>query len=358
MSRVSGMRGILVALHVTCLFAVRQLHRRPAEEPEMQALVSSHARPKLLTFGNVSLPQDEADDVGVQLVTWRVQELVGWVGEGQVVPVGAHGRITSLRESDMTAVVAYASATWRHYVDELYKVVASKYGFEGGQHLEFIGPVPNSGNIGAKALGMVQAFHEATDHVSWWDFTQKVKFFIQPDWLAAPTPYSPVRGNGAWVGLHSVNAGGYRIWEKIGTIKTNSQTTTNSWAREVTSTLSYSMKAGVGFAGSSMEVTVGAELSTTLSQQHSSTQSYSWTMNEEEGFELTLPPDSGFLWQWQIRTELGNGVITSSKTRNFAVTRGLFQKPRCLPGYELDGAASQECWSDESTIVGIAPGQR
>lgn len=327
----------------------------------LASLASSQVRPKRVVYGNVSLPQDEADDVGAQLVTWYVQEMVGWVGEGQgnnPISVGEHGRITSVRSSDMTAVVAYPGATWRHYVRELYKVVASKYGFEGGQYVEFIGPVPNSGNVGAKALGIVQAFHEASEAVLWWDRTQNINFFVRPDWLAAPTPYSPVRGNGAWVGMYSVNAGGYKIWEKTGTSKTHSDTTTNSWAREVTSTLSYSMKAGVGFLGSSVEVSVGAELSTSLRQEHSSTQSYSWSANEEEGFELTLPANSGYLWQWHIRTELGSGDVYQSKTRNFAVTMGLFQKPRCLPGYETDGASSQVCWSEESTIAGIAPGQR
>jgi len=353
------MRGILVVIHVTFLNALRMdRHRREAKEPELKALASIRTQLKLLVNSTASLPQDEVDDVGAQRTTWYVQEEVGWVGEGNIVPVGEHGRITSLRASDMTAVVAYPSATWRHYINELYKVVATRYGFEGGQRVEFIGQVPNGGNVAAKALGMVQAFHETEEFVKWWDLTQNIAFYVTPDWLAAPTPYSPVRGNGAWVGLYSVNAGGYKIWEKVGTTKTHEQTTTNSWAREVTSTLSYSMKAGVGFEGFSSEVSVGAELSVSLRQEHSNTQSYSWSVNEEEGFELTLPPNSGYLWQWHIRTELANGLVYQSKTRNFAVTMGLFQKPRCLPGYELDGAACQECWSEESTIVGIAPGQR
>jgi len=272
--------------------------------------------------------------------------------------VGEHGRITSLRSDDMTAVVAFPGATWRLYLDEMYQVKASKYGFTGGQYVEFIGPVPNSGNIRAKARGIVQAFDEASPDVSWYDRNQAIGFLIEPNWLAVPTPYSPVRGNGAWVGMYDVNAGGYKIWEKTGTTKTHSETKTSSWAREVTSTLAYSMKSGVSFFGASVEVSVGGEMSTAMRQEHSSSQSYSWSANEEEGFELTLPPNSGHLWQWHIRTELGSGDVYQSKTRNFAVTRGAFQKPRCLPGYGMDGASMQVCWSGESTIAGVAPGQR
>merc|ERR1711920_671577 len=71
--------------------------------------------------------------------------------------------------------------------------------------------------------------------------------------LAVPTPFSPIRGNGAWVGLYPGNAGD-KIPGTVGTIKTHPETMTSSWAREVTSTLSDSMSVGVGFEGQSVEV--------------------------------------------------------------------------------------------------------
>jgi len=324
-------------------------------EPELQTLVpglQSAGSPfegtaKLVRAGNTT-PES---DLRIQLVTWRVGEKVGWVGEGNIVDVGEHGKITSLRSSDMTAVVSYPSNTWRHFVRQLYKVVATKYGFNGGQRVEFVGPVPNNGNIEKGQIGIVQAFWENSEHVMWWDLKQNIAFGVPPTWLAVPTPYEPVRGNGAWVPLHSVNVGGVTITEKIGTSKTHEETKSSSWAASTTSKLSMNMKAGVGFKGFSAEVNVGTELSRTMSQEHAWSQSYSWTMNTESIYSFTLPPNSGYLWQWHIRTEVRSGDVLTSKTRNFAVTKGLWEKPRCLPGYELDGAACQECYSEETTLI-------
>merc|ERR1712151_82272 len=93
------------------------------------------------------------------------------------------------------------------------------------------------------------------------------------------------------------------------------------------------MTAGVGFKGVGIEVSVGGELSDSLRQEQATTQAYSWTMNQEEGYELELPPNSGYLWQWHVRTQLENGEVYTSRTRNFALTAGLFEKPRCIPGY-------------------------
>lgn len=336
-----------------------ELEEPELQEPELQATGESTSEdPKLV----LALPHDpEHNFVGIQTVTWRVGEKVGFVGEGNVIGVGEHGTITSLRSSDMTAVVRYPSNSWRHYVRQMYKVVAMGYGFTGGQRVEFIGPVPwkpNTGNIEFQQLGIVQAFSESAANIVWWDLRQKESYHVPHAWLAAPTPYEPKRGNGAWVPQHSVNVGNITITEKIGTTKSREETKTSSWAASTTNTLSISMKAGVGFMGLSAEISTGAEMSRTLSQEHASSSSQYWSMNTESSYSFTLPPNSGYLWQWQIRTEVRSGDVLTSKTRNFAVTRGLFQKPRCVPGYELDGAACQECWSEETTIVGVPPGQR
>lgn len=244
----------------------------------------------------------------------------------------------------------------------LYKVGATKFGLAAGQQVSFVGPVPNAGNIRSRQAGFVQGFGGPEELVNWWDALQRKLWAVPPSWLSAnlTSLLAPKSGNGAWVGLHSVNAGIITISEKIGTTKTHERTTTDSWASEVTRTLSRSFKAGVGFLGLSAEVEVGSSLSESLRQEHINSQSYAWAMSQEEAFELELPPNSGYLWQWHIRTELENGEVYTSRTRNFALTAGLFQKPRCIPGYCLGGgqanvAACQVCYSEEATIQGLPP---
>jgi len=290
----------------------------------------------------------ESADVGKQQVTWRTNELVGYVGEGNVVAIGAHGAITSLRSSDMTAVVRYGNGTsWRHLVGELYKVNDVKYGFKGGQRVEFIGG-SNSGNIFNRQLGIVCTFSESARLVNWWDRRQLKMFGVTPEMIRVPDPYAPKRGAGAWMPKYSVYSGS-SITETTGTTKSSSTMQESSWSTSVTSTLSVKMTAGVKFLGASLGVETGIEISGTTSRSHTSSVSESWTVSRQS--EYTLPfTANGYLWQWEIRTELDNSQVVSSYTKNFAVTRGAWEAPRCLPGYQMDGLAHQECFSREFTL--------
>merc|ERR1712129_259428 len=107
---------------------------------------------------------------------------------------------------------------------------------------------------------------------------------------------------------------------------------TASWSNSVTNTLAVSMKAGVGFLGASVEVETGITIQGQTSRSHSNAMSSSWTESTQSWYTLPFQAD-GFLWQWQIRTELRNRQVTQSNSREFAVTNGPLQPPRCLPGY-------------------------
>jgi len=170
--------------------------------------------------------------------------------------------------------------------------------------------------------------------------------------------YLPVAGNAAWMPLMTVNVGQYTFTETFGTQHQSQQTQTFGWASAVSSTLSTSMKAGVKFFGSGIEVEVGASLTSDMSVQHANQKQYSWAMTSEETFSWTIenvPGQSSLLWQWHIRTALRNGDVVFSKTRDFVITRGYYEPPRCVPGWCNDPESCQSCNITEAEIQGLGP---
>jgi len=161
-------------------------------------------------------------------------------------------------------------------------------------------------------------------------------------------PYAPKRGSGAWVPMHSVHEGG-EITETFGTTKTSTETKTRTWSQSVTATLSQSMSAGVGFKGVGIGVETGIEISGTISRGAAASASESWSQSRTSTYKLDVKAN-GFLWQWEIRTELVNREVVMSFTKSFAITEGQWERPRCVPGFQTDGLAHQTCHSAASTL--------
>lgn len=84
--------------------------------------------------------------------------------------------------------------------------------------------------------------------------------------------------------------------------------------------------------------TVEGSVSNLFSQEVSTT--------EQEEFSVTIHPKKGetYLWQWVF--DLGKGVKV--ETKNYALTDGLYEVPKCLPGQNAHGDNSyQKCHSPE-----------
>merc|ERR1712129_384524 len=126
---------------------------------------------------------------------------------------------------------------------------------------------------------------------------------------------------------------------------------TASWSNSVTNTLAVSMKAGVNFLGAGVEVETGITIQGQTSRSLSNAMSSSWSTSTQSKYTLPFQAD-GFLWQWQIRTELRNRQVTQSNGREFAVTIGPWEPQRCLPGYKTDGLKHQDCLPPACELFG------
>jgi len=162
---------------------------------------------------------------------------------------------------------------------------------------------------------------------------------------------APTKGAGAWVSLRDLHGGTTRLSIIVGTQYTSTYQTTREWAAEVTSTFSAKMSVGAKFLGIGTELEAERSLSRTMSSSVASQSSRSWTQNVAEGVEEEFT-GTGTLWQWQVRIGLSDGTAVQSETNNYAITSGLRQPPRCVPGHAQDIPAYQICTTPAAVIGG------
>lgn len=98
-----------------------------------------------------------------------------------------------------------------------------------------------------------------------------------------------------------------------------------TWGAQATASVS----SGFKFFGLKESIDVTGEISTSVSQQYSSTFSMSTTVTH--GFAF----GPGVVWQWQFTISDGCGATTGSG-HDLTLTSGAFAPPCCLPGYFED----------------------
>jgi len=139
------------------------------------------------------------------------------------------------------------------------------------------------------------------------------------------------RAVGKWKPLYALNTGA----EVQKTLKHGVEKSETSETGKVSTTSSsYSF---VNAAGN-------APFSASVEGQVSSLFSQEVVVSKEETFSITLHPKPGesYLWQWVF--EIGEEVTV--KTQNYALTAGLYEPPKCFPGYNLEGDNSyQKCYN-------------
>lgn len=154
---------------------------------------------------------------------------------------------------------------------------------------------------------------------------------------------------GGWQGLNFLT-GKHTYSATHGTSKSNAAQKTGLWSSEVTSTVTAGVEVSPGILGAGGKFTAEASLSAGLRAELSHSYSKEWTMNKEETYTIEFPEDKGFLWQWVIQIKTNDGKYLQSKTRDYAITAGKWEKPRCLPGYGTDAPRYQKCYSKSTTL--------
>lgn len=150
---------------------------------------------------------------------------------------------------------------------------------------------------------------------------------------------------GRWVYLRALS-GDQTLRIMHGTTKAGSETTTNSWATSVTTTVSTSLAFGSFGSDVSVETSVANEQSHAYSSE--------WGANSEEEFTVYFSSsyEGKILWQWQFFVEDNYGNQLNPKTRDYAITNGRYERPRCFPGYATDQVAYQTCFDSLHTLPG------
>jgi len=133
--------------------------------------------------------------------------------------------------------------------------------------------------------------------------------------------------SGRWVPLHGVV--GKRIYtEKVGVTKGTEATKSSQWSKSV----STSVSAGVGCAFGSVSSTLSTEVSKSMSSSHSR----QWSQTKEMDFSMEISPkDGAYLWQWQYLMDTEYVESFWVKTKDYAVTAGIPEIPKCAPGWCL-----------------------
>lgn len=138
---------------------------------------------------------------------------------------------------------------------------------------------------------------------------------------------------GKWVPLYSITSN-----MKL----TTSDQASKDQAAESMKQIGASAGASVGLEGVGMEASVEGSLENGFTSSISSAQSNS--------FELDLEPEAGssYLWtfQYTAHLRLSDGTtskLPSHKSEEYALTGGLWQTPKCYPGWALDIPKYQKC---------------
>jgi len=157
---------------------------------------------------------------------------------------------------------------------------------------------------------------------------------------------TPTSATGRWEYQH-VLAGSTTDSIMRGTTKTHDEQKTETWSEKVTRTVSEKL----GVEGNGGKVSTSVEIGHEQSNMYAS----EWAKKEEEKYDITFDKsyEGKVLWQWQI-TVKDNCGTTVPKTRDYAITDGAYQQPRCVPGYALDGLAYQKCHDATHTLPGFS----
>lgn len=135
-------------------------------------------------------------------------------------------------------------------------------------------------------------------------------------------PCTATSADGDWV-AHEVIQAQVTYGLQHGTAKSHAESKTQSWSKSVTKTVS----GGFSFAKVTASKTIGSGTSQTYSDE--------WSANTEVSYSVTFPAeDAGLqLWQYVINIEDSCGHTEQTKTTDYALTAGRYQKPCCPAGY-------------------------
>lgn len=140
----------------------------------------------------------------------------------------------------------------------------------------------------------------------------------------------PVTTKPRWVPLHTL-AGTTKISLTTGVVRETEIAKTIA--------LSTTMKVSIGDPDVSG---YGAE--TTQSLEQSFRQARSTSASSTFEVEFQAKEDEKYLWQWVFVTKMQDGSeIEDVGTKEYAVTAGRWEKPKCLPGYAKDAPRYQQC---------------
>lgn len=131
-----------------------------------------------------------------------------------------------------------------------------------------------------------------------------------------------------------------------GTSKTTTVTKSEMWSASVTAAfeVGIGVNSGVGTASatSSLELSAGLELSAEHSEEFAS--------ETTTGLDVEIEAKDGeqYLWQWEYDVSMEQVVrdqddVVRTQTKAYAATKGLFQTPKCAPGFCLDNPRCQQC---------------
>lgn len=125
--------------------------------------------------------------------------------------------------------------------------------------------------------------------------------------------------------------------------KTESYTETSQWSDSVTASANAAFKVG------------GVSVSNTFSVTYGTDYAYSWSVNESEDFQLSYSADQvgDAVWQWVTTVVDNNGLTSTPKSKEYALTASRAQPPKCFPGYAASDD-SQAC-HDGGYLPGYEP---
>lgn len=138
-----------------------------------------------------------------------------------------------------------------------------------------------------------------------------------------------------------------------GTHKETAYSKTSTWSSTVTS----SVKAGLNVKGLSTEVSISKE----DSEEYVNNYHKEWTVSDKISFTVHFQEqDVGkHVWQWVFVITDAEGEVTTTLTRDYAITESKTQPPKCEPGYSTSAVKKtyQEC-ENGHYLPGFEPGRR
>lgn len=147
-----------------------------------------------------------------------------------------------------------------------------------------------------------------------------------------------VQVTGSWQPRASI-LGTRTLTLTVGSTKESAETRSNTWASKVTA----SAQVGMTVAGPGGTLTLSSEVSKDQTRSFSNV----WTTNKEETITDEFSrngSDEIYLWQWVLEIDSGPSIEkVTTKTKEYALTKGKWEPPRCLPGWATDFPRYQEC---------------